>query len=316
MTPPVAPADAPSEPGERADGLREMPCLFCGVHEERLRFRDGTYRVVECARCGHVYVNPRLPPERLHEMYQDEYWTSDRAKEFGYAQYLSEAENYLRTYRLRSEVIDPYKAAPGRVLDVGCAAGFFLRVMADRGWETTGLEISAPMIEHATGELGLSDMHRGDLLTVDLPEAHYDVVTLWDVVEHLEDPLRHLQVVRRLLKDDGVLVLETQDVSSRFARLLGRRWQHYKHEEHLYHFHPESLGRLLEAAGFRILENTPRRGGKYVSMAFLVERVGKLHPALSLLASPLRLLGGFSPYVNLRDEMVVVAAKADGPAAG
>jgi len=290
--------------------MREVPCLFCDVHEERLRFRDGAYRVVECARCGHVYVNPRLPAERLHAMYQDEYWASDRAREFGYAQYLSEADNYRRTYRMRSEVITPYKGRPGRVLDVGCAAGFFLQVMAEKGWRTTGLEIAVPMLAHATSVLGLTDMHRGDLLSVDLPAGQFDVVTLWDVVEHLEDPVQHLRVVRRLLADDGILVLETQDVSSRFARLLGRRWQHYKHEEHLHHFHPESLRRLLARAGFEILENTPRRGGKYVSMAFLVERVGRLHPLLSLLALPLRLLKGFCPYINLRDEMVVVARKA------
>lgn len=294
-----------------AAGLREMPCLFCGVHDERLRFRDGDYRVVECARCGHVYVNPRLPAERLHEMYQEEYWTSDRAKEFGYTEYLADASLYLRTYRMRSTVLDAYKRGPGRVLDVGCAAGFFLKVMADKGWTTTGIEISAPMVNYAKQQLGLDDVHRGDVLSVDLGDRPpYDVITLWDVIEHLERPDEHLARVAELLADDGVLVLETQDVSSRFARAMGRKWQHYKHEEHLYHFHPDSLRRLLEQCGFRILENTPRRGGKFVSMSFLVERVGKLHPALSLLASPLKLIGGANLYVNLRDEMVVVAAKA------
>jgi 2-polyprenyl-3-methyl-5-hydroxy-6-metoxy-1,4-benzoquinol methylase len=290
-------------------GMREMPCLFCDVHDEQLRFRDGPFRVVECARCGHVYVNPRLPAERLHEMYQDDYWASDRAKEFGYAQYLGEAQNYLKTYRMRCGLVDRYMPRPGRVLDVGCAAGFFLKVMADRGWQTTGIEIAVPMIEYASTELGLDDVHRGDLTSVALPRGSFDLVTLWDVIEHLERPDLHLARVHELLAPDGLLVLETQDVSSRFARLLGRRWQHYKHEEHLYHFHAESIRRLLDQAGFEILENTPRRGGKYVSMGFLVERVGRLHPVLSVLAAPLRLLGRFSPYVNLFDEMVLVARR-------
>lgn len=290
--------------------MREMPCLFCGVHDERVRFHDGDYRVVECARCGLVYVNPRLPTERLHEMYQDEYWNSDRAKEFGYAQYLSDAENYLRTYRRRSKVVDDYKPAPGRVLDVGCAAGFFLRVCKDKGWETAGIEIAKPMIDYAEQTLGLSDMHRGDLLSVDLAPGSFDVISMWDVIEHLEEPGKHLARVSELLKDDGILVLETQNVGSRFAKLLGRRWQHYKHEEHLYHFDPATLRHLLEQSGFEVLENTPRGGGKYVSMAFFVERVGKVHPVLSVLSKPLVLLRGFAPYVNLLDEMVVVARKA------
>lgn len=294
----------------RLAALREVPCLFCGVHEERLRFRDDPYRVVECARCGHVYVTPRLPPERLYEMYQEEYWTSERAKDFGYTQYLAEAPLYLRTYAMRSGLIDRYRSEPGAVLDVGCAAGFFLKVMHDKGWRTTGIEISAPMVEYARTTLGLPDMHRGDILTVPLPERAYDVITLWDVIEHLEEPGAHLARARELLRDDGILVLETQNVASCFARLLGSRWQHYKHEEHLHHFHPATMRRLLADAGFRIAENTPRRGGKYVSMAFLVERVGRIHPLLTVLASPLRLFGSAHLYVNLRDEMVLVARKA------
>jgi len=280
------------------------------VSEAGAPAHDGEFRVVECARCGHVYVNPRLPPSRLYEMYQEEYWSSDRAKDFGYTAYLADADLYLRTYAMRSTVLDAYKPQPGRVLDVGCAAGFFLKVMHAKGWQTTGLEISQPMVDYAREQLLLPDMRRGDLLSADLPPASFDVITLWDVIEHLERPDLHLARARELLKDDGVLLLETQDVSSRFARLMGKRWQHYKHEEHLYHFHPESLGRLLAELGFEVQENTPRRGGKVISFDFLVERVGKVHPALSLLASPLRLIGSRSLYVNLRDEMVVVATKA------
>lgn len=295
---------------QQASALREVPCLFCGVHDECLRFRDGLYRVVECKRCGHVYVTPRLPPERLHEMYQEEYWTSERAKDFGYTQYLAEAPLYLRTYAMRAKLIDAYVPHPGAVLDVGCAAGFFLKVMHDKGWRTTGIEISKPMVEYASTTLGLPDMRRGDLLSVDLPPKSFDVITLWDVIEHLEDPGAHLARAHAALKDDGILVLETQNVASRFARLLGPKWQHYKHEEHLYHFHPETLERLVRDVGFRIEENTPRRGGKYVSMGFLVERVGRVHPVLSALASPLKLFASSSFYVNLRDEMVAVAKKA------
>lgn len=293
-----------------APELREVNCLFCGPAEQELRFRDGPFRVVRCRRCGLTYVTPRLPPDRLHEMYQEEYWSSDRAREFGYTRYLADAADYLRTYRLRSRLIAARRPLPGRVLDVGCAAGFFLRVMADLGWTTTGLEISAGMCEYARGTLGLPDVRRGDLLSVPLPAESFDVVTLWDVIEHLEDPPAHLRAARAALAPDGLLVLETQNVASGFARLLGRRWQHFKHEEHLYHFDPATLERLLREAGFRIVHRTARFGGKFVSPHFVAERVGKIHPVLSALSSPLRLLPGPSVYVNLRDEMVVLAARA------
>jgi 2-polyprenyl-3-methyl-5-hydroxy-6-metoxy-1,4-benzoquinol methylase len=290
-------------------GLREMPCLFCGVQDEQLRFRDAPFRVVTCRRCGLVYVNPRLPSDRLHDMYQEAYWTSDRACEFGYTEYLAEAPLYLRTYRLRRHVILSRKPAPGRVLDVGCAAGFFLQVMQELGWEPTGVELSAPMVRHATEVLGLPDIRRGDLLTLELPADHFDVVTLWDVIEHLEDPVAHLAAAARTLKPDGLLVIETQNVASLFARLLGRKWHHYKHAEHLYHFDPASLARLLDRADLECVHRSPRHGGKYVSMAFLAERVGRVHPLLSTLAAPLRLLGKRALYLNFMDEMVVVARR-------
>jgi 2-polyprenyl-3-methyl-5-hydroxy-6-metoxy-1,4-benzoquinol methylase len=305
---PAAGGRGPSAPQE----LREVGCLFCGTAEQELRFRDGAFRVVRCRNCGLTYVTPRLPPERLHEMYQEEYWSSDRARDFGYTRYLADAPDYLRTYRLRSRLITSRRAAPGRVLDVGCAAGFFLKVMADLGWKTTGLEISATMCEYGRTTLGLPDVRRGDLLSVPLEPQSFDVITLWDVIEHLEDPPAHLRAARAALADDGLLVLETQNVASTFARLLGRRWQHFKHEEHLYHFEPATLARLLSDAGFRILHRTARYGGKYVSPHFVAERVGKIHPIFAALSSPLRVIPGPSVYVNLRDEMVVLAAKDQG----
>ncbi len=317
MTDPVAGNDAASGSGSAGghgsaggNGFRELPCYMCGATDEELKFDDGPYRVVECRRCSHVYVNPRLSSERLHEMYQEEYWESDRAKDFGYTEYLREKPLYERTYRRRAEIIERYKRGfTGRVLDVGCAAGFFLSVMQERGWETTGVEISGKMVEYAREEGGLPDVRHGDLLSVDLPEQTFDVITFWDVIEHLEDPVAHLARARDLLHRNGLLLIETQNVRAGFARLLGKKWQHYKHEEHLYHFHPATLAALVEQAGLEIVENTPRHGGKYVSFGFIQERVGKLHPVMSVLASPLKLVGGKTLYLNFRDEMVALCKK-------
>ena len=90
-------------------------------------------------------------------------------------------------------------------------------------------------------------------------------------------------------------------------KLLGKKWQHYKHAEHIYHFNPKTLGRVLDEAGFDVLENSPRLGGKYISMGFVAERAGRLHPVFSALLSPLKLFAKRSVYVNLYDEMIVVA---------
>jgi hypothetical protein len=107
-----------------------------------------------------------------------------------------------------------------------------------------------------------------------------------------------------------VLVLETQNVESLFARLLGRRWQHFKHHEHLYHFSPATLRRLLEReAGLNIMDRTSRFGGKYVSPAFIAERAGRVHPLLSRLLAPLAGMKRTGLYINLFDELICVCRR-------
>jgi len=288
---------------------REVPCYLCGRDDPRTMFRQPPYRVVRCQGCGLVYTLPRLDPEQIEAMYQTAYWHSEEAREFGYTDYLNDRELYLATYRMRREVIRSRKPEPGRVLDVGSAAGCFLATMAEIGWDCHGVELSTYMSDKSRELFGLDQIVCGSILDTDLPLGSFDAITFWDVVEHLEDPIPHLRMAHRLLKPDGLLIVETQNVESWFAKLLGRRWHHYKMAEHLYHFGPETAAKLLDRAGFVVEQNSPRRGGKQVSMNFLVERVGKIHPLLSVLASPLHLVGRFALYVNLFDEMLIVARK-------
>lgn len=288
---------------------REIPCYLCGRDDPELKFEDAPYRVVRCPGCGLVYVLPRLSPEQLEKMYQTAYWSSDHAKDFGYTDYLKDQDLYLNTYRMRREVITGRHPTPGKILDVGSAAGFFLSTMNELDWECHGVELSRSMVETSKERFGLEHVFAGTLDAAPYAPGTFDVITFWDVIEHLEDPAAILSRAGELLKDDGFLVIETQNVESRFARVMGKKWQHYKHAEHLYHFSPKTVAMLLERAGFTIEENTPRRGGKKVSFDFLVERVGKIHPVLSTLASPLKLIGSRSLYVNLFDEMIVVARK-------
>jgi hypothetical protein len=127
------------------------------------------------------------------------------------------------------------------------------------------------------------------------------------VLEHLPDPLAALARARELLADGGRLVIETQDVESRAARLLGRRWHHYKHAEHLVHFSPATLRRALEHSGLESVALLRRGGGKYVAREFLVERSGRLAPWLPRMARPLARLLPRTLWVDPRDELLVVA---------
>ena len=311
----------PLAPAIPASALEPVDCGLCGCEERELRFQDGPFQVVECSACALVYVTPRLKDSSLIDhVYNETYWSSDAAKVHGYTDYRADAPLYKRTYEKRLSVLERHfpglcnaAGEPLRVLDVGCAAGYFLAVMQARGCVVTGLEPSATIREVASVELGAGCVH-GELLAIDdtFEPGSFDLITFWDVIEHIPDPRKALARARELLAPGGRLLVETQNVDSRAAKLLGKKWQHYKHAEHIYHFTPRTLERLFAEAGFEVLENTPRLGGKYVSLAFVTERAGRLHPAFSFLLSPLRLIGGTAVYINLMDEMIVVGAPADG----
>lgn len=308
----MASADEPAQrPHVPAAALREeIPCILCGTDESATLFAEPPFRIVRCIECGLVYTLPRLPTTSISEMYQVGYWRSAEAKNFGYTDYLRDRDRYLRTFHLRSKVIDHYKPSPGRVLDIGCAAGFFLKVMEAKGWETTGVELSAFMANYARTELKLNNVFTGTLEEQPFDAESFDVITLWDVIEHLEDPRAVLATAKRLLKNDGILVLETQNVESVFARLMGRRWHHYKFEEHLWHFSPTTLSALLGLESFAVTEMSARRAGKFVTMNFVIERSARIHSTLPRLLQPLRCFGALSLYVNPMDELIAVAGKA------
>jgi SAM-dependent methyltransferase len=259
-------------------------CQLCGSTEREPMFRDEPFEVVRCKRCGLVYVTPRHGADTLLEsVYGESYWRSDSPKQKGYADYAKDAQLYLKTYRLRVGLIASWlDGRKVKVLDVGCAAGYFLQVMRERGHDVWGSEVSAPIAKMAQDVLGEDRVHVGLLAGAagrkkGFEPGSFDLVTLWDVVEHVPEPQSLLREVRAMLKPDGLLVLETQNVKSGFARLLGRRWQHYKHEEHLYHFDPSTVEELLRQTGFVVVHNTPSYGGKYVSFGFIRERAGRVH---------------------------------------
>ena len=292
--------------------LEEVPCYLCGHDEGKLLVDDPPFKVLLCGSCGLGYTSPRLIGDRIHEIYGDEYWNSDSAKDYGYSSYEEDVSGYLRTFELRADLISPHKAS-GRLLEVGSAAGFFLSVMDKRGYEVHGLEISTEIAESSRKRFGLENIRSCLLEDAGYDPGTFDLVTMWDVVEHMADPIVELRRLRDLLVDDGVLVLQTQDVSSFTRKLLGRRWHHFKQLEHIYHFNPPTIEILLQRSGFEVVKSTRRRAGKFVSFNFLAERSRRLGRIPGIIFSPLRLLGRRFLYVNPYDEMIVVARKAELP---
>jgi len=294
------------------EDVREVThCQLCGSDRQTPNFQDGPWRVVTCAACSLVYVTPRLHGEALAEVYGAGYWKSDDPKARGYADYASDAALYLKTYERRMRLVQQWLPPKARILDVGCAAGYFLRVAQRHGHDVHGCEMSAPIAAEAVKALGSERIHVGLLDDAIAAKqwrlGSFDLITMWDVVEHIPEPQPVLRRIRSLLAPNGKFLLETQNVTSRWARLLGRRWHHYKHAEHLYHFNPTTIRRLLADCGFEPLALGAAYAGKYVSFGFLAERAGRFGPIAAFLAKPLALMRRLNLYVNPHDEMIVVA---------
>jgi 2-polyprenyl-3-methyl-5-hydroxy-6-metoxy-1,4-benzoquinol methylase len=145
--------------------------------------------------------------------------------------------------------------APGRLLDVGCGAGFFVAEALRMGWDASGIDLNADLVAVVRERDGLPLAH-GRLGEIDLPARSLDALTLWDVLEHVEDPRATLEIARRLLRDGGLVGVSTPNVDGLFPRLsypVGRLtgyWTHPEPPAHLFQFSTATLTSLLERSGF------------------------------------------------------------------
>jgi SAM-dependent methyltransferase len=168
------------------------------------------------------------------------------------AAYMGEAENRRRAAGSALRVLQRYRGDGARtLLDVGCSAGFFLETAVEAGWDATGVEPSRWMAERARERLGAR------VLTTTLEAARlegrrFDVVTMWDVLEHVRSPSDFIAQAKRHMAPGALLAINVPARDTLVARCLGRRWPLLL-PEHLYYFTRTSLRALLERAGFEVL---------------------------------------------------------------
>ena len=244
-------------------------------------------QVVRCRDCELVYINPRPPLEHIHQGYAE---AVDET-------YVSQAEGRLHAFRRIARQISRLKDPDGRrLLDVGAAAGFFLVAAREQGWKVEGIELSSWLADWAKQHFDLT-IHTTPLRKGQFPPDHFDAVTMFDVLEHVEDPTATVRIVREVLKDDGLFVLSYPDYGSIFARLLKRRWW-FLLSVHLYYFTRQTIRRLLEQNGFEVI--AMQRLYPSLQLGYLFERLEVYSPfvgrSLGSVARTLRLHDRSIPY--------------------
>ncbi|MBI4571278.1 MAG: methyltransferase domain-containing protein [Chloroflexi bacterium] len=246
-------------------------CLLCRGDIGRPRFRVDGAAIGRCFGCGLVQQVDR--PSRPVCLYDAAYYARDDPKG-GYANYYLDSEINRRTFERRLRSIEARAARMGRLLDVGCSLGDLVIAADAAGWRAEGVEV-APFAASVARRRG-AIVHVGDIRELDLGRGAYQAVTLYDTLEHVDDPVATLRVVRDLLAPGAVVHLVTPNVAGLQARLLGRWWYHYKRDEHLAYFSPSTLRRTVEASGLRWGGWAPT--GSYVTISYVLNRLRRYAP--------------------------------------
>ena len=308
----------------RAETIATRPaprCLICGAEGALLYagLRDvlfgapGRWRLLACDECGLAWLDPQPRPDEIWKAYSGYHthlpaarrrWESRRRsiarcvlkRDLGYdevgdcpfavslARVLSRIP-FVRECAAR-EVLFLGGELGGRILDVGCGNGAFLRRMLDLGWEGIGVETDEEAAETARREHGV-EVVIGTLDSAGLPKESFDVITMDHVIEHVCDPVAHLRTCRDLLRAGGQLVMTTPNLVGLGHKLLRRNWRGIEAPRHFRIFSPRSLRLCAEKALFRTLvlrsSNTMARWLWYASRAIgLGKRQQDLSSAVSL----------------------------------
>jgi SAM-dependent methyltransferase len=229
-----------------ANGELTRPCPACGrTTQHAFRFRVNGCDILQCHACGLGRTETSAFDPAAY--YTEDYFSGGRAD--GYSDYLGAAPVLRREFARSVDFIRQYRAG-GRLLELGCAYGFFL-MEAARYFDVTGIELAPEAAEHGR-RAGLNTLQgMADAATLQRL-GQMDVVVLFDVIEHLPDPRETLALCRDHINAGGIIVITTGDFGSAAARLAGARWRLMTPPQHLWFFTQESVRRLAASLGLAV----------------------------------------------------------------
>ena len=286
-----------------------MKCYLCGISTTLFLKKNG-YSIYRWEACGLARTDLHQNYEKfLHNHYSKGYFTGKQ--ECGaFVDYKDDKPMIARNMKKFLAEIKKHKKR-GKLLEAGCAMGFFVELALDEGFDAYGFDPSAYAVQNAGKLNGHKRIIQGAIHTVDYKPKSFDIIALFDVFEHLGDPQRDLRKLSSFLKDDGILVIATGNTQSAMAKLFGRRWTFYIPPQHLFFFHRDNLTQLLAKEQLK-----PIRWfgiGKWLSLRYVLH-LGRTTGESRIAAFLYKILG-HSPlakiplYLPLGDNMVVIARK-------
>jgi SAM-dependent methyltransferase len=231
-----------------------MNCTVCNSNNTELRFLKDGYRILHCIDCTHVFTDFTPTLTEVNQIYSDDYFFKGGA---GYEDYTLEKDMLIKRGEYYATKISRL-ITPGKVLDVGAAAGFILKGFINKGWQGIGIEPNNSMAEYGKKELGIN-IKRGTIETVEL-EDEFDLVILIQVMAHIYDLHNSMKRINSFLKPGGHVLIETWNKDSLTARLFGKYWHEYSPPGTLNYFSKKTLNQLMLRYDFiKVAEGTPKK---------------------------------------------------------
>ncbi len=281
----------------------EVACNLCGSRNSKVKYHGTTdpdteklltsysasgnfvskETLVECTDCNLIYTSPRLRRDLILKSYTE---AEDPT-------YVSQAVGRIKSFERCLDSVEEFKKG-GAILDIGAAAGFFLKVAKERGWETYGIEPSQYLSNYGNKNYNVN-ITCGTLETAPAPQKKLDCITLWDVLEHTFDPKAVLKTCNAYLKDDGIVVINYPNIGNPMAKLAGKNYW-FILSVHLYYFVPKTIKAMLESAGFEVVSSKPHF--QWLQLGYLTYRLEAYLP------KPAKLMGRLVKSLSLDKTLI------------
>ncbi|MEK7533143.1 MAG: class I SAM-dependent methyltransferase [Patescibacteria group bacterium] len=286
-----------------------MRCLLCRIPLEKYLHKNGFW-IYRCPTCHLCETDlKREYTAFVKEFYSRGYYEGDPTRS-AYADYELDKPLIVRNMQKFLSFIGKIKPK-GVLLDVGCAFGYVVELSLKRGYDAYGFDPSTFAAGKAGKLVGTDRIQEGTIQDAEYPKASFDVITMFDVFEHLQDPFADMKKLEALLKPDGIIIIATGDTQSTAAKVLKRRWTFFIPPQHIFFFHRKNVTTLLRQAGLKPIKWY--RVGKWLSLGYVLHlaRTTGESPIASWIYNLIRHtpLMRLPLYIPMKDNMVILAEK-------
>ena len=281
-------------------------CYVCGSDDVYFWKKVNGFSVYRCKKCKLIWIGDAINEEKLKSFYGSDYYTNFYVERTGYKDYVGHEYNYRKNSRNNINIVSKVKKIDFlRVLDIGCACGFYIdEIKRLKNCDVYGVDFSEWAIKYATDTLNLKNIYSQKKENhFDFESSYFDVVFILGTIEHVTNPREMLAEVYRVLKPNGIIMITTLDTKSLVPLYL------IKPPEHLFYFSHDNLPILLKSMGFKTLINEPYFSHYYV---FEILQVLSNFPFLKVLAPISRLMYKLFFRLSFKspsNEMAIVAQK-------